>query len=31
VETKTIWKNKMIAFGGEFSLFANAPENPVLN
>ena len=31
VETKTIWKNKMIEIGGEFSLFANSPENPTFN
>jgi putative transcriptional regulator len=31
VETESFWKNKMIAFGGEYSLYANAPENPNLN
>lgn len=31
VETSSFWKNKMISFGGMYSLYANAPENPNLN
>jgi putative transcriptional regulator len=31
VSDKTIWKNKMIDLGGEYSLWSNAPEQPSQN
>ena len=28
---ETFWKEKMLEFGGEYSIWSNAPENPSLN
>ena len=27
----SIWKNKLMEFGGEYQIWANAPKNPSLN
>jgi len=31
VETEVFWKNQLLEFGGEYKIWANAPENPALN
>lgn len=31
IPTQTLWRNEMIELGGEFLLYANAPENPKYN
>ncbi|GAL80300.1 UPF0301 protein YqgE [Algibacter lectus] len=28
---KSFWKEKMLEFGGEYSIWSNAPENPSYN
>ena len=31
IESETLWKNQMIALGGEYILWSNTPENPFQN
>ncbi|WP_457615505.1 YqgE/AlgH family protein [Lutibacter sp.] len=31
VNHENIWKNKLMEFGGEYQIWANAPKNPALN
>src|SRR5690606_6281117 len=31
VKSATLWKNQLMAFGGEYQIWANAPKNPSLN
>ncbi|WP_298366464.1 YqgE/AlgH family protein [uncultured Lutibacter sp.] len=31
INSDDIWKNQLMSFGGEYQIWANAPENPTLN
>lgn len=31
INSDEIWKNQLMAFGGEYQIWANAPKNPTLN
>ena len=31
IKSDDIWKNQLMAFGGEYQIWANAPKNPTLN
>ncbi|SNR50827.1 putative transcriptional regulator [Lutibacter agarilyticus] len=31
IESDEFWKNQLLKFGGEYQIWANAPENPALN
>ena len=31
IKSDDIWKNQLMAFGGEYQIWANAPKNPALN
>lgn len=31
IDSEAIWKNELMGFGGEYQIWANAPENPSLN
>lgn len=31
VQSEDLWKNTLLKFGGEYQIWANAPENPALN
>lgn len=31
VNSDDLWKNQLMAFGGEYQIWANAPQNPALN
>lgn len=31
IESEVFWKNQLLEFGGEYKIWANAPENPALN
>ncbi|NLP57944.1 YqgE/AlgH family protein [Lutibacter sp. B1] len=31
IDSDDIWKNQLMAFGGEYQIWANAPKNPALN
>jgi putative transcriptional regulator len=31
INSDDFWKNQLLEFGGEYQIWANAPENPALN